>query len=199
LRRDLFLSLGSFSLLGLEDIDLCLKIKTSGLTNRYVPHSIVIHHGSVTLNNSEPGSYPVTEASDFGQRWSIEDVAWDDYLFYLEDGEWPEPPALANRTARETATQSIDTLLEGYFALHAQRPQDASTKARNALKLWPHNPMAYLLLCALLLEEGKIDEAIVELTRIRDFAFYPGLLAHLLPVVSRFLPPEVARTIALQT
>jgi GT2 family glycosyltransferase len=199
LRRELFMSLGSFSLLGLEDIDLCLKIKTRGLVNRYVPESVVIHHGSVTLNNSEPGSFPVTEIADFGQRWSTDHVTWDDYLFYLEDGVWPEPPAVPHRSAKEVATESITTLIEGYLALNSQRPLEALAKAEKALALWPHNPMAYLLQCSLLLDEGRTDEAIQELTRLRDFSFYPGLLAHLLPVVAKVLPPEVVRLIALQT
>jgi tetratricopeptide (TPR) repeat protein len=198
LRRDLFLALGAFSVLGLEDIDLCLKIKTNGLSNRYVPQSVVIHHGSVTLNNSAPGSFPISETADFGQRWSTEHVTWDDYLFYLEDGEWPEPPVVAHKSAREVAKESIDALFEGYLALNSQQPHEAITKAESALKLWPHNPMAYLLLCSLLLEQGRTNEAIAELTRLRDFSFYPGLLAHLLPIVSQALPPEVVRKIALQ-
>lgn len=199
LRRDLFLSLGYFSLLGLEDIDLCLKIKTSGLTNRYVPQSVVIHHGSVTLNNSEPGSFPVTDTADFGLRWSTDHVTWDDYLFYLEDGQWPEPTPAPDKTAKEIAKESIDTLIAGYLALNSQKPLDALAKAEEALKLWPHNPMAYLLQCTILLEEGRTEEAIGHLTRIGDFSFYPGLLAHLLPIVSDLLPPEIARKIALQT
>jgi GT2 family glycosyltransferase len=199
LRRELFFSLGAFSLLGLEDIDLCLKIKTSGLVNRYVPQSVLIHHGSVTLNNSEPGSFPVTETADFGQRWSTDHVTWDDYLFYLEDGEWPEPPPVPHATAQAVATRSIHTLIEGYLALNSQRPEEALTKAQEALSLWPHNPMAYLLYCTLLLETGRTQEAITELTRIGDFSFYPGLLAHLLPIVSEILPPEIVRKIALQT
>jgi GT2 family glycosyltransferase len=199
LRRDLFNSLGAFSLLGLEDIDLCLKVKTHGLKNRYVPESVVIHHGSVTLNNSEPGSFPITETADFGQRWSTEHVAWDDYLFYLADGQWPEPQAVPGKSAQQVAKESIDTLIEGYVALHTQRPRDALAKAEQALKIWPHNPMAYLLLCSLLLDDGRTNDAIRELTRIRDFSFYPGLLAHLLPIVSQVLPPEIVRLIALQT
>jgi hypothetical protein len=153
----------------------------------------------VTLNNSEPGSFPVTDTADFGQRWSTDHVTWDDYLFYLEDGEWPAPPDRPHRTPQEVAKESIDTLIQGYMALHSHDPKGALTMVDSALSLWPLNPMAYLLRCTLLLEEGRTQEAIGELSRIGEFSFYPGLLAHLLPIVSQVLPADVVRKIALQT
>lgn len=197
--RDLFFKLGMFSLDGLEDIDLCIKVKRAGKRVRYVPEAVVIHHGSVTLKNSEPGSFPVTCTADFGTRWSTDDVVWDDYRYYLEDGEWPAPPARDEGGSMEIAEASIRTLIEGYIHFNAQEADRALNKTQEALRLWPHNPIAYLLHCLLLLETGRSHEAITELMRISEFSFYPGLLAHLLPAISAALPPEIVRKIALQT
>lgn len=197
--RELFFTLGAFSLDGLEDIDLCIKVKRDGKRVVYVPESVVIHHGSVTLKNSEPGSFPITCTADFGTRWSTDDVVWDDFRYYLEDGEWPAPPSRDGRTSLEIAQSSIDMLIQSYLHFNANEADKALRKAQEALSLWPHNPMAYLLQCLLLLENGHSHEAITQLMRISEFSFYPGLLAHLLPVISKALPPEIVRKIALQT
>lgn len=197
--RDLFFKLGMFSLDGLEDVDLCIKVRHDGKRVVYVPDSVVIHHGSVTLNNSAPGSFPVTCTADFGTRWSTDDVIWDDFRYYLEDGEWPAPPAMEGRSPLQVAQASINSLTEAYGHFHANEADKALAKAQGALRLWPHNPLAYLLHCLLLLEAGRSQEAISELTCISEFSFYPGLLAHLLPAISAALPPEIVRKIALQT
>ena len=197
--RDLFFKLGMFSLAGLEDIDLCIKVKRYGNRVLYVPESVVIHHGSVTLKNSDPGSFPVTCTADFGTRWSTEDVVWDDYRYYIEDGEWPAPTPSDERTSMKVAEASINTLIEAYISFNAHESDKALGKTHEALRLWPHNPMAYLLHCLLLLETGRSHQAISELTRISEFSFYPGLLAHLLPAISAALPAELVRKIALQT
>jgi GT2 family glycosyltransferase len=197
--RQLFFELEMFSLDGLEDIDLCIKIRQSGKRVVYVPESVLIHHGSVTLKNSEPGSFPVTCTADFGTRWSTEDVIWDDYRYYLEDGEWPAPLPRDGKTPIEVAESSINTLIQAYMHFNSNEGDKALAKAQEALRLWPHNPMAYLLQCLLLLEAGRSQEAISELTCISEFSFYPGLLTHLLPAISAALPPEIVRKIALQT
>jgi GT2 family glycosyltransferase len=197
LRRDLFFAIGSFSLAGLEDIDLCLKIGTRGLVNRYVPQSVVIHHGSVTLKNSDPASFPATDGADFARRWLPNHVTCDDYLYYVEDEEWTAPPADRRTRAREIAKDSMELVANACRAINSQQSGAALVHAQEALALWPHNPMAYLLLCRLLAEEGRSEEVLSELARINEFSFYPVLATHLLPILSTVLPSDIVETLGL--
>ena len=86
LRRDLFLNVGGFSDFGLEDVDLCLKIGRKGFRVIYEPESTVLHHGSVTLQNSLPGSIPETDCLGFNRAWPPETLIADDERYYSEDG-----------------------------------------------------------------------------------------------------------------
>jgi GT2 family glycosyltransferase len=86
LKRDLFESVGGFSDFGLEDIDLCLKVRQKGLQVIYEPRAEVFHFGSMTLQHSPPGSIPPTDIRGFNERWPPQMLLEDDDRYYREDG-----------------------------------------------------------------------------------------------------------------
>jgi GT2 family glycosyltransferase len=170
--RQLFFEVGQFSLLALEDIDLCLKVGQRALTCRYVPSSVVHHHGSITLNNSPEGSFPVTSQSDFYDRWGTHPVAWDDYRWLIQDLIWPAPePKASLTTALKVADQSIAATVAAFEFRTAENLHDALTKTDEALRLWPDNPIAFVLRCKLLMQTGSRALFTQELAKYDRFAF----------------------------
>ncbi len=187
--RELFFQLGGFSLDGLEDIDLCLKAGAKCLCSRYVPTSTVYHHGSVTLINSLPGTFPVTSQVGFNQRWGAFRIEWDDYRWYLEDGTWPGPPEGSSRGhTMELANRSMSEFMEAYKLRDQGDFEAALEKVRAAFAFWPRNPMALLLQCELLELAGRKPEAREEILRFGDFSFCRGpVLMELIRIAERMV------------
>jgi len=185
LPRALFFSVGQFSLEGLEDIDLCLKIKANGLVSRYVPESTVYHHGSVTLSNSLPGSFPVTTQVGFGERWKDHPIAWDDYGWYLTDGIWPGPIMGEFSVASQERTAASMAELMVAYQLRAEGDLEATfTQAQKALNAWPKNPMALLLRCQILKALQRNSEIPPEFLKFGDSSFCEGpVLNDLLKII----------------
>ena len=190
--RDLFFDVGRFSVEGLEDIDLCLKVRRRGLACRYLPESVVTHIGSVTLANSAPGTFPVTDAKNFGRRWTTEDVQWDDYRWFILDKEWPAPPSSEGRSPLEQAQRSVDALLAGYAHFRNGSLQLALQMAETSLSAWTHNPNAFCLWCIVMIQLGRRDEVMrTLLTRLPEFSFYPIFVRELLPFLNGLTPERL--------
>ena len=191
MRRDLFFSVGQFSLDGLEDIDLCLKLRPLRLACRYVPAAVVLHHGSVTISLSTPGSVPVTDGKAFGARWVDQPIWWDDYAWYLEDGFWPMPPPDdSGRSGLERAHASVKCVIEAQPIALKGGLVEAKTLIQEARRLWPQNPFAYVWECSILAKMNRLDDLHEVLRSLRDFTFYPPLIDELLPSLAKVLPPE---------
>lgn len=86
IKKDLFMKIGMFNDYGLEDIDLCLKVREAGLRVVYEPRSVVLHYGSVTLANSPKETIPERGTAEFNRRWPSEKLLCDDIHYYAEDG-----------------------------------------------------------------------------------------------------------------
>jgi len=189
--RALFASLGGFSLDGLEDIDLCLKARDHGFATRYVPSSVVLHHGSVTLGLSPPGSFPVTDHAGFSQRWGTHQIEWDDFRWLLEDGEWPKPNGAADSASALTiAVASMRKLMESRERAVAADPLGEMDLLRESLALWPHNRWAFPRLCVALTESNRRAEAFDLIQRLGEFSFAPMVLEDLAPALKVLLPDE---------
>ncbi len=192
LKRDLFFELGQFAEYGLEDIDLCLKAGEKGLKCRYVPESVVYHHGSVTLKLSESGTFPVNDSKGFGQRWSSHYLIWDDYLCYINDGMWPAPPG---SSPIDTANNSMAAVIESGKKLQNKQVEEAMALLDQAVAFWPQNPVAFTQKIKIIAETGQTDLMIKELQRLPEFDFEPLLLQEILPILSRSLPPDIWKAI----
>ena len=190
--RDLFFDVGRFSLEGLEDIDLCLKVRRRGLVCRYLPESVVTHIGSVTLANSAPGTFPITDAANFGQRWTTEDVRWDDYEWYILDEEWPAPLPSEGRTELQQAERSIDALLAAYGHHRHGRLLLALQSVELSLSLWRHNPNAFCLWCIVMIQLDRRDDVMrTLLLRLPEFSFHPIFIRELLPFLNGLVADEI--------
>jgi tetratricopeptide (TPR) repeat protein len=134
-KRSAFFAAGMFSDYGLEDIDLCLKVRQQGLKVVYNPLSTVLHFGSLTLRESPPGTLPQTTTHGFNARWPLGSLESDDERFYREDGfslqrsedrkfglseNISESCACVKQASRlaETATPQIEALLKLALSLH---------------------------------------------------------------------------------
>jgi GT2 family glycosyltransferase len=85
IRRDIFEKVGGFDevyINGLEDLDLCLKVRGLGSGILYCPESVVYHHESVTPGRS---NYDERNVKIFYSRWR-EKIKVDYQDFLKEDG-----------------------------------------------------------------------------------------------------------------
>jgi GT2 family glycosyltransferase len=154
-RTELFRDLGGFMNGGLEDIDLCLQIGQRGLACRYVPNSIVYHHGQVSHLLNPPDSYPKTSQTTFYERWGHHPIAWDDYRWFIKDELWPRPsPHAAMSTSLELADRSMQATITAFTHRKDGELQSALSLTEEALRLWELNPIAFVLRCRLLLMTG---------------------------------------------
>jgi len=191
MKRELFFSVGQFSLDGYEDVDLCLKVGARSLRCRYVPRSVVLHHNSITLTQSPPGSFPVTTGVNFGEKWGNYPLRWDEYYWYLEDGQWTGPSADNKGKELERAEESVGILLQAIGIFGQGHYDEALGLIDQALGIWPTNPMAYVERCKALYAANKLEELVLELKRADQFLFYPSLMMELAPVLSKIVPEQV--------
>lgn len=84
--KQIFFDVGMLENFGLEDIDLCLKVREQGFKISCVANACVLHHGSVTLRKSPVGTIEAKSAHEFLRRWTGRFLADDDLAYYLEDG-----------------------------------------------------------------------------------------------------------------
>lgn len=67
--KDLFNSVGEFTDIGLEDVDLCLKVHKAGKEVIWTPLSEVYHYGSVTIASHKSSELPKRTSVLFHERW----------------------------------------------------------------------------------------------------------------------------------
>lgn len=87
IKRNLWEKVGGFDekyINGLEDTDLCFKVRDLGYKVIYVPESVVIHYESISKNRFK---HVFRNRELFLKRW--EDVKPDEDDFYMEDGFGP--------------------------------------------------------------------------------------------------------------
>lgn len=184
--REVFFRAGMFSDYGLEDIDLCLKIRELGLKVIYTPQSVLYHYGSITLRNSEAGSLPVASTEQFNARWPAEKLKWDDKDYYEQDGYGY---AYTN-DGRVVVLHKDGRVL----ALDQDDAQPVTRRnlaeLEEAARANPADLAPQLDLVLQLLEEGSIDDAMQKLEKVTaDFPQYLEgrmLFAELLARVGNF-------------
>lgn len=86
MRRKDFFDLGMFSITGLEDIDLCLKVRAAGKRVLYTPRAEVWHHGGATFRHTDATLIPKMSNDAFNERWPSSTLERDDERYYREDG-----------------------------------------------------------------------------------------------------------------
>ena len=94
--RNIYLQVGGLELYALEDIDLCLKIGQAGYRVMASLKSVVLHHTSITLFNTDSSRLVHTKLEGFYARWPVNLRKGDDVEFLRQDGyrfELLEPQA----------------------------------------------------------------------------------------------------------
>ena len=156
-----FREVGGFGDFGLEDIDLCFKIRARGLRVIYEPRAVVLHHGSVTLKNSAPGSLPTADTLEFSTRWPKEtSIVNDDAIFYSEDGfkllgMSGDAPELEEAITASTRSHEIANHL-----IAAGNHRAAEPHLLSATSGWLGNTAAWSDLLGLYIEQGRLPEAL---------------------------------------
>lgn len=157
LPRNLFLALGGLAEIGLEDIDLCLRVGSKGLRALYAPSSVVLHHGSVTLSGSPPGTVPPMDVTAFSERWPQDNIPWDDVEYFAQDGFLHMTQAL-----QAPSTRSPENALNQLFSFAAEADSESPTAFEiltEALELFPLAVDPYLKLISFQLARGKLAQA----------------------------------------
>jgi len=91
--RALFLETGGFDeayVNGMEDIDLCLKVRDKGRKVVYNPASTLFHFEGKSEGRT---AHNAQNADVFDQRWSSKRFLWDDFRYFLDDRALPRDKA----------------------------------------------------------------------------------------------------------
>lgn len=215
-KRAPFLAAGMFAPYGLEDVDLCLKIRQQGLRVVYNPLSTVLHHGSVTLSQSPPGTIPLTDTRGFEERWPRHLLQSDDERFYREDGFSIRSMEDGQIRLDENMAESNCFVDQAAAATPDLSESQQENLLRKALEIHPHNVRALNALLTAHRQRGAAAEALrsAELLRriepgdferhlaVIELAYLAGgrdRAAQILDYVGRFpnLPGAVAERVAL--
>ncbi len=159
-RRDLFNQLGGFALYGLEDIDLCLKLRALNLKIIYTPKSTVYHHGSVTLRNSSSGSFPVTTVTEFNRVWPQSSLVADDHQQFAMDGFEATIKPDGSVGFKENISTSMSLVSDAKETYAKGDLQQALRLLQDSLRLFGRNREALIELIALLLEKNDFKSAL---------------------------------------
>lgn len=159
--RELYLDVGGLGELGLEDIDLCLKVRDRGKRVLYIPRATVYHHGSVTLRHSPPGTIPHSDLIEFNRRWPPGSIDGDDLRLLHEDGYGYEHVAKPRGTIRvhDVMSASVDAVSSGLEAKARGDLSRAREEFQRAICIWRMNEDAYEELVVLLVECGQVSHA----------------------------------------
>jgi len=194
LRTEHFRSVGGFGNFGLEDIDLCFKIRALGLRVIYEPRATVLHHGSVTLKNSAPGTLPDADTLEFSARWpKASSIVDDDVIFYREDGfqlvgMQGDAPELA-----EAVTLSLQTLTNALRLRVTGDLAGAEAQLTAALTEWLGNGEAWQELIALYFDQRRLPEALEAGRMMVQHLGTPAARLLVADLHRQFNHPEVAR------
>jgi GT2 family glycosyltransferase len=163
-----FWEVGGFSDFGLEDIDLCLKLRARGLGVLYVPTAVVYHHGSVTLKESLPGTIPATDVLAFNQAWDSQKLHSDDIDFYQRDGVELSYSDDGKIVLKDVVAKSHICLSEGISALSNGDRDTFKAKALQAIDIYPFNGEALSELALFFCQEGDLKGALTYAERFAD-------------------------------
>jgi len=158
-KRGPFFAAGMFAPYGLEDVDLCLKIRQQGLRIVFNPLSTVLHHGSVTLSQSAPGTIPVADTRGFEERWPRHLLQSDDERFYREDGFSVRSMRDGQVELDENITES-NRLVDQAAAGSPSQAVPNEILLKKALDLYPHNVRALHALMILHRRRGECGDAL---------------------------------------
>lgn len=160
MKKDLFLRVGMFSDIGLEDIDLCLKVREQGMRVIYCPQCEVYHYGTVTISNSPSGSIPKNSTAEFNNRWPMEKLIGDDERFYAEDGFEVIGEKDGHFVLKDNSTPSLDLYVKGNQALNSGNLEIAKSQFKRALEIFPRNELALAGMVALYVKQGDWTSAL---------------------------------------
>jgi len=160
INKDLFQRVGMFSDIGLEDIDLCLKVREQGMRVIYCPQSEVYHYGTVTISNSPSGSIPKNSTAEFNIRWPMEKLSGDDNRFYAEDGFEVIGEKDGHFVLKDNSTPSLELFGKGNEALNCGNLEIAKSQFERALEIFPRNELALAGMVALYVKQGDWTRAL---------------------------------------
>ena len=157
--KDLFYKLGQFATYGLEDIDLCLKVRESGLKVIVEPESVVYHFGSVTLKNSSSDSFEQTDINGFNVRWPDTSFFKSDLPYYQEDGIEIAINNAEDISLIDLKNLAMEEIESGMSAFDNQEYAKAEIHFRKAVNFDSKLLGAYGFLAETLIRSGQSEEA----------------------------------------
>ncbi|MBI2948763.1 MAG: tetratricopeptide repeat protein [Verrucomicrobia bacterium] len=160
-KQGAFFAVGMFGEYGGEDIDLCLKLRQQGLRIIYNPLSTVLHHGSVTLSNSPPGTIPPSDVGEFCSRWPAGSLVADDERFYREDGFGLRGISADGQIdLKEDITESCEWAKSATALSAASEGERVEQLFQKALSLYQHNVSALGCLMELYCRADRVEDAL---------------------------------------
>lgn len=160
IRRQLFEEVGRFTNHGLEDIDLCLKVREMGHRVFLEPKAVVLHHGSVTIKNSPIGSLPEMTAEYFRARWPFEERIHDDYSFYLQDGLIVSPNDQGKFIVKVRIEEAQKLVVEANSYQKEGNTLKALETLERTMEFHTGNDVVYCDLVTLNIEAGDLAKAL---------------------------------------
>lgn len=176
--RDIFQQVGGFEDYGLEDVDLCLKVKEHGGRVMYCSRSKVYHYGSVTIDNTNRKFLPVRTSEKFNNRWPHEKRLWDDLKYYKEDGFEVERLTAENITLWRKDNAALQIAVDANGALSRGDFNQALQLLNEACQCDPQCKEVLMLRTKILSENGDLWGVIGSLMDLisLDPLYYEGYI-----------------------
>ncbi len=179
MRAHEFRALGGFRDIGLEDIDLCLRVKQKNQRILYVPEASLYHFGSVTLHNSDIAQIPPSTTQEFKKAWGATLQA-DDQQYYDADGYKVEEIRDGRILLDAPEAKSRGLLAIAIIKFRQQQLDQAEAYLREAISIDSTNRVARSELVLLLIEKRQVREALdLSAMLVQEFpTFIPAALCH---------------------
>ena len=160
IKRDLFTAIGGFTHIGLEDIDLCLRVREAGYRVLYSPKSVIYHYGSVTIKGSAQGSIPLTSTADFLKRWPPNKLKDDHLGYYESDGYRLAKVENGLVFLDDLVTPSNELVKQAISCKENKQIEEAKRLLLKSIELFPANSSSLVELLTLYSEEKNLEGAL---------------------------------------
>jgi hypothetical protein len=119
-----------------------------------------LHHGSVTLKNSAPGTIPTNSVHEFSNRWTKSKILDDDERYYCEDGFTIDYIKDNVVFLKEIITPSLSLLSKAVDERSKNNLANAESLLTQAIDIFTGNTNAHSELIEILIMQDRIDDAI---------------------------------------
>ena len=157
--KDVFNAVNQFTDIGLEDVDLCLKVEKLGKEIVWTPASEVFHYGSMTISSHRSDELPDRSSSSFFERWPTANFI-DEYSEILNEEGFTGDVTEDGRFSYVHVTEPGFVVSQNALAMCKQgQVQDAIVTLEEVIRKFPFHKQSHEILATLYTTQHRFVEA----------------------------------------